>query len=392
MGQFESFKSEQELVGRIERLRAEGVHDNDITVFSKESLEGTSLNYTGVNFKNADGSAWDRFVSLFTSDEPEERALANLDLNDSEKQDYITSLQAGDILLHVNEVALGESDKMGSDEEEASRYDSNDNNVGGAAHEKQAVGEEDNPGVADTSAETESMGSTFSAGEKLDESDSGPTTRAELDRNYEAREVDSINELDDDEEQSGRIVDAEPNVEYGAGETGDPENKEFEGTMRAEDRESGTAEASGRVVDTEPNVEYGTGETGDPEDKEFEGTMRAEDRESGTAQASGRVVDTEPNVEYGAEAPADHEDKDFEGTMRAEDYGDNRDPAEDRINVADDKVDVSNYGYDDTENVDPIDEDDDDDIERKKAAMDQQYYSKKNDNTKNEPDRRNFNI
>lgn len=286
MGQFESFKSEQELVGRIERLRADGVHDNDITVFSKEALEGTSLNYTGVNFKNADGSPWDRFVSLFTSEAPEERALADLELNESEKEDYITSLQAGDILLHVNNVALGESDKMGSDEEETSRYDSGDNNVGGEPHEKQGVGEEENPGVAGTAAaDTESTGSA----------------RAALDRNYEAREVDSINELDDTEENSGRVVDEEPNIEYGTDEATDPENKAFEGTMRAEDRES-------------------------------------------------------------------------------------------NVNETSEKVDVSSYGYDEKENINPIDAEDEDDIEKKKAALDQQYYSDKNDGTKNEPDRRNFNI
>lgn len=361
MGQFESFKSEQELVGRIERLRADGVHDDDITVFSKESLEGNSLNYTGVNFKNADGSPWDRFVSLFTSEEPEERALADLELSDSEKEDYITSLQAGDILLHVNEVALGESDKMGSDEEETSRYDSNDNNVGGEPHEKQGVGEEDNPGVAHTaaSADTEGMGTTLSAGEALEDADdNAPSTRAELDRNYEAREVGSISDLDDNEQTSGRVVDAEPNMEYGTEETGDPEDKKFEGTMRAEDRQSG-------------NV----------------------------GEAGGRVVDTEPNVEYGAEAPSDPEDREFEGTMRAEDRGDNQDMAEDRVNVADDRVDVSNYGYDDAENRDDIETSsenknttDDEDIKKQKADLDQQYYSKENDIHKNEPDRRNLNM
>src|SRR5699024_12464104 len=84
-------------------------------------------------------------------------------------------------------------------------------------------------------------------------------------------------------------------------------------------------------------------------------SMGAEDRDSGNEEASGRVVDTEPNMEYGAGAPADHEDKDFEGTMRAEDCGDNADAAEERINVADDRVDVSNYGYDENENIDPVD-------------------------------------
>src|SRR5699024_10290318 len=165
-------------------------------------------------------------------------------------------------------------------------------------HEKQGVGEEDNPGVANISAETESIGSTFSAGEKLDESDSGPTTRAELDRNYEAREVDSISELDDEEEKSGRIVNTEPNMEYGANGAEDPEDKEFEGTMRAEDRDSGNEEASGRVVDTEPKMEYGAEAAEDHEDKEFEGTMSAEDHGDDTEEAGGRVDDTEARVEY----------------------------------------------------------------------------------------------
>src|SRR5699024_2810275 len=217
---------------------------------------------------------------------------------------------------HINEAALGESDKMGSYEDAESRYDSNDNNVGGEPHEKQAVGEEDKPGVANISAETESIGSTFRAGEKLDESDAGPTTRAELDRNYEAREVDSISELDDEEEKSGRIVDTEPNMEYGANGAEDPEDKEFEGTMRAEDRDSGNEEASGRVVDTEPNMEYGADGAEDPEDKEFEGTMRAEDREAGNEEASGRAEATRSKAEEASWGTADPGEKQRKRTRR----------------------------------------------------------------------------
>lgn len=342
MGQFENFKSEQELVGRIEQLRADGVHDGDITIFSKEALEGTSLNYTNVNFKNADGSAWDKFVSLFTSEAPEERALADFELNESQKEDYITSLQAGDILLHVNDVALGESDKMGSDEEETSRYDSDDGNVGGEPHEKQGTGEEKNPGVANTAVETESMGSTLSAGEALeDDNDTAPSTRAELDRNYEAREVDSISDLDEKSDTGTRVADAEPNLEYGGAE--DPKDENFEGTMRAEDRDTGDEEENTgtRVTDVEPNLEYGGAE--DPEDENFEGTMRAEDRDTGD------------------EAP--------------------------------ERVDVSNYGYGDDENRNPAESSsDEEDIEKRKSDLDKQYYNKPSDIHKNEPDRHNLNI
>lgn len=379
MGQFENFKSEQELVGRIEKLRADGVHDNDITVFSKEALEGTSLNYTGVNFKNADGSAWDKFVSLFTSAAPEERALADLDLNESEKEDYITSLQAGDILLHVNDVALGESDKMGSDEDEASRYDSDDNNVGGEQHDKQGVGEEENPGVANTAAaaDTEGMGSTLSAGDELeDDDDTAPSTRAELDRNYEAREVDSISDLDEEEKAGARVTDVEPNLEYEPEGAVDSEDKDYEGTMRAEDRD-----------------------LGDPEDKDFEGTMRPDADENNDSESTrnARVTEAEPNLEYEPEDTEDPEDKDYEGTMRAEDrdLGD----SEDNIKQTAERVDVSSYGYDDTENRDHIEtssEDgntiDDEDIKKQKADLDKQYYSKENDIHKNEPDRRNLNM
>ncbi|MCD2137811.1 DUF2382 domain-containing protein [Salinicoccus halitifaciens] len=113
MSKIEKFKSEQELVGRIEQLRAEGVRDDEITVFSKDSLENTSLNYTDVNFKDAEGSAWDKFAAFFTSEEPEERVMKDLNLSESEQQEYINAMQAGDILLYVDE-ATPPASEMGT--------------------------------------------------------------------------------------------------------------------------------------------------------------------------------------------------------------------------------------------------------------------------------------
>jgi len=110
MSKIEKFKSEQELVGRIEQLRAEGVRDDEIMVFSKDSLENTSLNYTDVNFKDAEGSAWDKFAAFFTSEEPEERVMKDLNLSESEQQEYINAMQAGDILLYVEEAAAPASE------------------------------------------------------------------------------------------------------------------------------------------------------------------------------------------------------------------------------------------------------------------------------------------
>ncbi|SOC43560.1 DUF2382 domain-containing protein [Salinicoccus kekensis] len=113
MSKIEKFKSEQELVGRIEQLRAEGVRDDEITVFSQDSLENTSLNYTDVNFKDAEGSAWDKFAAFFTSEEPEERVMKDLNLSESEQQEYINAMQAGDILLYVED-ATAPASEMGT--------------------------------------------------------------------------------------------------------------------------------------------------------------------------------------------------------------------------------------------------------------------------------------
>src|SRR5690625_3544596 len=110
MSKIEKCKSEQELVGRIEQLRAEGVSDDEITVFSQESLENRSLNYADVNFKDAGGSEWDKFAAFFTSEEPEERVMKNLNLSEPEQQEYINAMQAGDILLYVEDAAAPASE------------------------------------------------------------------------------------------------------------------------------------------------------------------------------------------------------------------------------------------------------------------------------------------
>ncbi len=103
MRKIESYGDEQELLSRIEQLKMDGVQEESITVVSKESLEGSSFGYTNVNFKSATGTAWDKIVSFFSSEKPEERVVSSLNLSDSEQQEYKDKLESGKILLYVHD-------------------------------------------------------------------------------------------------------------------------------------------------------------------------------------------------------------------------------------------------------------------------------------------------
>ena len=203
MSKMEKFKSEQELVGRIEQLRADGVRDDEITIFSKDSLENTSLNYTDVNFKDAEGSAWDKFAAFFTSEEPEERVMKDMNLSESEQQEYINAMQAGDILLYVDDNTPPAS-QMGT---------------GAAA----------GAGTRDT---TESPVASTSSEDRVPDpaKDGVAQNQGHLNDKASRKEDEALR--------------PSPNTAEG-----NKQDKDYEGTMRAEDDVTGTGAAGGRTTD-----------------------------------------------------------------------------------------------------------------------------------------------
>src|SRR5699024_3185592 len=57
--------------------------------------------YTGVNFKTSEGNAWDKIVSWFSDETPEDRVMTDLDVDSREEGKYKEALDRGEILLHV---------------------------------------------------------------------------------------------------------------------------------------------------------------------------------------------------------------------------------------------------------------------------------------------------
>jgi len=417
MSRIENFKSEQELIGRIEQLRADGVSDDDITVFSKEKLEGTSLNYTNVNFKSADGTAWDKFVSFFTSEAPEERAMADLGLSEENQQEYVTALQAGDILLFVSKEAQGAStENLGEDEADTSNNQSDDDAVGGESHNAGFTQEEKDPGLPGTDRK-EAISSTDAVGGSTLSADAKGHGHIGLSGGKQSVEEGIARDIERDTQQPdinpanvnerGDVRDEEVNVDErgisnrpGTNSDGSTrQDKDVSGyghdsdssgrTKRLKPNETYVAGAGGggdaarsagsdaKITEVEPNQTYGTGEM-DKQDEDYEGTLRAGGDGDDAARAAGsdaKIIEVEPNQTYGADE-ADRQDADYEGTMRAGAYdGENEDdediirdedierdarvvdeePFEEYVtNETAERIDVSTYGYNDTANRDDI--------------------------------------
>ncbi|TDM10442.1 YsnF/AvaK domain-containing protein [Macrococcus lamae] len=102
MRNIESFSSEQALLSRIDNLKSQGVAERDMHVISKNKLEGSALDYTDVQFKNADGSFGDKVASLFTGEDPQHRVFEKLNLSDAEQSQYVREVESGNILLYVD--------------------------------------------------------------------------------------------------------------------------------------------------------------------------------------------------------------------------------------------------------------------------------------------------
>ncbi|MFB9860059.1 general stress protein [Salinicoccus siamensis] len=107
MRKIETFLNEQELTGRIEGLKEEGIKEKQMTVISSQNIEGASVNYNDVNYKNADGTTWDKIVAWFSSESPEDHVMTELNLSTEEEKEYKEALDSGKILLYVSDEEKG---------------------------------------------------------------------------------------------------------------------------------------------------------------------------------------------------------------------------------------------------------------------------------------------
>lgn len=113
-----SFKTEEEVLAKINELKLEGYVENDIYVVSndKDSLS-IVRGQTDVDLSTVEGNWLDKFMAFMSGDEPVRAAFLNMGFTDEESDRYYNEVKSGSILLYV-------------DKEYGTIYDENDRDLG----------------------------------------------------------------------------------------------------------------------------------------------------------------------------------------------------------------------------------------------------------------------
>ncbi|SDD38408.1 conserved domain-containing protein [Terribacillus halophilus] len=99
----ETFQNENDVVVRVNELKSKGIQENNVTVITDKKPESSILaDRLRVNYKEAKGSFGDKVSALFSGDDPEEKTLQKLNLNQTETDRYVDELKNGKILLFVD--------------------------------------------------------------------------------------------------------------------------------------------------------------------------------------------------------------------------------------------------------------------------------------------------
>lgn len=112
MRNLETFLNEESLLRRIDQLKSEGIAEHDLHVISKHKLEGSALDYTDVQFKDAEGSFGDKVAAFFTGEDPQHRVFDKLNLSEAERVEYDNAVDSGKILLYVDNDAYYSNDSQ----------------------------------------------------------------------------------------------------------------------------------------------------------------------------------------------------------------------------------------------------------------------------------------
>lgn len=99
----ETFQNENDVIVRVNELKSKGIQENKVTVITDKKPESSILaERLSVNYKEAKGSFGDKVSALFSGDDPEEKVLQDLNLNQTETDQYVDELKNGKILLFVD--------------------------------------------------------------------------------------------------------------------------------------------------------------------------------------------------------------------------------------------------------------------------------------------------
>lgn len=106
MKNFETFRTEEALLARIEQLKQLGFTDSELEVVSNHRISNDYVNYIDYSEIDRDHTPevtlGDRIAAFFTGEDPEVRAFERYNLDDDVRLEAETAIQNGYYVLFVN--------------------------------------------------------------------------------------------------------------------------------------------------------------------------------------------------------------------------------------------------------------------------------------------------
>lgn len=118
MSKIEKFATEHDLIKRLEELRDLDVSSDNLKVISQHPVTNEYDEFNHITTINAEGSAWDKIVSFFSSGDPTDRVFNNINLSHGDKDEYRQALERNEILLYIDSES-----KLGGETQKKSDYD-----------------------------------------------------------------------------------------------------------------------------------------------------------------------------------------------------------------------------------------------------------------------------
>lgn len=100
-GIFEVFDEIGNVSKRVQQLRHEGIDERRIVLFSKHSPPTEFTREHDVDIRMGEGNLWQKFESLFTDKDGEERATEDLQLNQHEEEAFSKAMDADQYVLYI---------------------------------------------------------------------------------------------------------------------------------------------------------------------------------------------------------------------------------------------------------------------------------------------------
>ena len=98
-----TFQSENQVLNKIDELKAQGYEEEDIYVVTNNTDSLTIVRrQTDVDLRPSDGNWLDRFTAFLSGDEPVRAAFTNMGFTEEESSRYYNEVKNGNILLYVD--------------------------------------------------------------------------------------------------------------------------------------------------------------------------------------------------------------------------------------------------------------------------------------------------